>query len=385
VSATTQFSPATRVADVVARSLRPSTRPGKDLVSLASGEPDFDTPEHIRHALVEAIDSGATHYGAWDGDPELREALAGACGAGERSDRSSDEVLVTHGGSAALAAALLATLNPGDEVIVPTPTYSLYADLARLAGALPRTVALTADFRLDLDAIAAAAPSARMITLCNPGNPTGAVCTADELRAVAAIAEDHDLLVVSDEAYERIVYSGSGFTSALDVPELADRLLYAQTFSKTYAMTGWRVGYLRAPAHVVCAAALVHRTFAGPLNTAIQRAALAAVVGDQGFFTPMLEEYSARRELVLSALRDLPGITAHHPDGAFYVFVEHQALGSSADIVARARANGLALRSGSEFGPGGDGHIRLSFATDRARLERGLVLLRETLTAAAHA
>jgi aspartate/methionine/tyrosine aminotransferase len=124
----------------------------------------------------------------------------------------------------------------------------------------------------------------------------------------AKIAEEHDLLVVSEEADERIVYPGSGFTSALDVPELADRLLYAQTFSKTYAMTGWRVGYLTAPADVIRAAALVHRTFAGPLNTAIQRAALAAVVGDQGFFVSRLQEYAARRELVLDALRDLPGV-----------------------------------------------------------------------------
>ncbi len=381
MSTAVQFSPAARVSEVVAHSLRPSTRPGKDLLSLASGEPDFDTPEHIRLALVEAIEGGATHYGAWDGDPELREALAAVCGAGSRRDRSGDEVLITHGGSGALAAALLGTLNPGDEVIVPTPTYSLYADLARLAGARPRTVPLTADFRLDLDAIAAAAPSARMITLCNPGNPTGAVCSADELRAVAAIAEEHDLLVVSDEAYERILYPGSGFTSALDVPELGDRLLYAQTFSKTYAMTGWRVGYLCASADVIRAAALVHRTFAGPLNTALQRAALTAVTADQDFFGPMLEEYTARRELVLEALEDLPGVTAHVPAGAFYVFVEHGALGSSAEIVTRARENGLALRSGSEFGLGGEGHVRLSFATDRARLERGLVLLRETLIA----
>jgi aspartate aminotransferase len=374
------FSPAARVADVVAHSLRPSTRPGAGLISLASGEPDFDTPEHIRRALVEAIEGGATHYGAWDGDPELRAALAATAGGGARRERSAAEILVTHGGSGALAAAMLGTLNPGDELIVPTPTYSLYADLARLAGARPRAVPLTADFRLDLDAIAAAAPSARMIVICNPGNPTGAVCSAQELRAVAAIADEHDLLVVSDEAYERIVYGEGGFTSALDVPELADRLLYAQTFSKTYAMTGWRVGYLCAPADVIAAAALVHRSFAGPLNTAIQRAALAAVVGDQGFFAPMLAEYAARRELVLDTLGDIAGVTAHRPDGAFYVFVDHRELGTTAEIVTRARERGLAVRAGSEFGQGGEGHIRLSFATDHARLEQGLALLRETLS-----
>ncbi|WCB96331.1 Aspartate aminotransferase [Baekduia alba] len=383
MSASVRFAPAARVTEVIAHSLRPSTRPGKDLVSLASGEPDFDTPAHITRALVEAIEGGATHYGAWDGDPELRAALAETCGTGERRDRAAEEVLITHGGSGALAAALLGTLNPGDEVIVTTPTYSLYADLARLAGAQPRTVPLTEGFRLDLDAIAAVAPAARMITLCNPGNPTGSVCTADELRALAAIAEEHDLLVVSDEAYERIVYPGSGFTSALDVPELADRLLYVQTFSKTYAMTGWRLGYLCAPADVVRSAALVHRTFAGPLNTAIQRAGLAAVVGDQGFFAPMLAEYTERRELVLDALQDIPGVTAHRPEGAFYVLVDHRALGTSAEIVTRARDNGLAVRSGAEFGAGGEGHVRLSFATDRERLERGLALLRETLTIAA--
>jgi aspartate aminotransferase len=382
MSRTVAFRPAARVADVIAHSLRPSTRPSKDLVSLASGEPDFDTPAHVREALVAAIEAGATHYGAWDGDPDLRTALAAVSSGDGRSPRTADDILVTHGGSGALAAAILGTLDPGDVLLVPTPTYSLYADLARLAGAVPCAVPLTADHQLDLDAIAAAAPGARMIALCNPNNPTGAVYPREALEAVARIAAEHDLLVVSDEAYERIVYDVT-FTSALDVPELAPRLLLAQTLSKTYAMTGWRVGYLCAPPEVIRAAALVHRTFAGPLNTAVQRAALAAVAGDQQFFEPMLAAYRARRRLVLDALADVPGVSVQRPQGAFYVFVEHRELGTTAEVGARALAHGVAVRAGTEFGAGGEGHIRLSFATDPGRLEQGLTLLRDALRSAA--
>lgn len=365
-----------RVRDVASHSLRPTTRPGSDVVSLASGEPDFDTPPHICRALVEAVNGGATHYGAWDGDPELREALAAHVSGGGRRERSAGNVLVTHGGSAALAAVALAFIDPNDKVVIPAPTYSLYADHVRLAGGEPVLVPQSPDLQLDLDAIAAAAPGARMVVICNPCNPTGAVYPRQQLTQLAAIAEEHDLLVVCDEAYDQIVYRPERFTSSLDIPELADRLLYAQTFSKTYAMTGWRVGYLVADTEMISAAALAHRSIAGPVNTAVQRAALAAVIGDQDPVDDMLREYSDRRTLVLALLEDIPALQAREPDGTFFVFARHSSAITSLEMTRRARANGVAVRPGSEFGPGGEGYIRLSFATGRDRLERGLELLR---------
>jgi aspartate aminotransferase len=372
MTAVAQERVAARVRDVAENSLRPSTRPRGGLISLASGEPDFPTPAHITEALHQALRDGETHYAAWNGEPDLREAAAEALSRGARTPRAADEVIITHGGSAALTSAMLALVEAGDRVVIPSPTYSLYADLVRLAGGTPHFVPTTSTFQLDLDAIAAAAPGARMLVLCNPCNPTGAVYRRDELEAVAAIAEEHDLLVVSDEAYEHLVFD-QPFTSALDVPQLAHRLLYAQTLSKTYAMTGWRVGYLAGPRRLVDAAALVHRTLTGPLNTAVQRAAVAALTGDQTAVATMADEYAVRRAIVLGRMAGKVRFAA--PAGTFYAFLPHSRTLSSVAFVQEARERGLALRPGSEFGPGGEFHVRLSFATSREKLRAGLDIL----------
>jgi aspartate aminotransferase len=345
------------------------------MISLASGEPDFATPEHIRRAHADAVEAGATHYAAWNGAPDLREALARHAGGPGRPVRTADQVLVTHGGSGALAATILACVDPGDRVVIPVPTYSLYADLVRMAGGEPVLVPQLDDLHLDLDAVAAAAPGARMVAICNPCNPTGVVYSAEELTRLRDIAEEHDLLVLADEAYDAIVYDSRRFTSVLDIPGLAERVLYVQTFSKTYAMTGWRIGYLVAPPDVVTAAAVVHTRMAGPLNTAVQHAALAALTGPQEPVQQMLDEYRERRELVMRLLGDVPGTRLRAPDGTFYAFVAHSPRLTSVQVAANARERGVAIRPGSEFG--GEGSVRLSFATDRETLTKGLLTLRD--------
>jgi aspartate aminotransferase len=347
---------------------------------LASGEPDFATPLHIQRALAEAVEAGGTHYAAWNGDPELRSALAVQVSRPGRLDRSPAEVIVTHGGSGALSAAVLSCINPHDRVIIPTPTYSLYADLVRLAGGEPVFVSQTDDFHLDLDAISAVAQGARMVVICNPCNPTGVVYGEAELVELAELAQQHELLVLCDEAYDQIVYDACDFTSVLDVPVLAERVLYAQTFSKTYAMTGWRVGYLVGPAEVVDAAAVVHRSLTGPLNTAVQRAALAAITGPQDPVAQRLREYRERREIVVTELADTPGASLRAPQGTFYAFVRHDPRMTSGQVAALAREYGVAVRPGSEFGPKDKGYVRLSFATDRDTLIAGLHRLRDVLT-----
>jgi aspartate aminotransferase len=349
------------------------------MISLASGEPDFATPHHIRTAHTDALDAGATHYAAWNGAPDLREALAGHAGGPGRPARTADHVLVTHGGSGALAATILACVNPGDRVVIPVPTYSLYADLVRMAGGEPVLVPQLDNLHLDLDAVAAAAPGARMVAICNPCNPTGVVYSEEELTGLRDIAEQHGLLVLADEAYDHIVYDPVRFTSVLDIPGLAEQVLYVQTFSKTYAMTGWRIGYLIAPPEVVTAAAVVHTRTAGPLNTAVQHAALAAITGPQEPVRQMLDEYRARRDLVMRLLGDVPGTRLRAPDGTFYAFIAHSPRLTSVQVAAKAREWGVAVRPGSEFG--GEGSIRLSFATHRKTLTSGLERLRDMLAA----
>jgi aspartate/methionine/tyrosine aminotransferase len=363
------------VQELRRRSLRPASRPGPELISLAPGDPDFATPEHISQALIDALAAGATHYAPSQGDPELRAALGDQLTELGGRRISPEQVVITHGASGGLAALFLALVEPGVRVIVPEPTYSLYADLIWMAGGEVTFVRHQPDLHLDLDAIEAAAPGARMVVICNPSNPTGAVLTEDELEDLAEIAEEHDLLVVSDETYDHIVFDGVDMVSALEIGGLADRLVYVNTFSKTYAMTGWRVGYLAGSREVIDAATVVHRGFNGPLNTAVQRAALVALTEPSDAPERMRREYQARRDIVSRMVATVPSLELVRPDGAFYSFVRYgpaMPAVPSVEVVARAREEGVAIRAGSEFGPGGEGHVRVAFSTGRERLTEGL-------------
>src|SRR6266540_620991 len=238
---TTSFTPSRMVQALRRRSLRPATRPGPDLISLAAGDPDFATPEHISQALADALAAGATHYAQLVGDPELRAVLGEQMTEVAGRPYGVDHVTITHGASGGLAATVMALVDPGTRVVVPEPTYSLYSDLVFMAGGEVEFVRHRPDLHLDLDGIEAAAPGARLVLICNPCNPTGAVCTESELEDLADIAERHDLLVVCDEPYDHIVYDGVQFVSSLEISGLSDRLIYVNSFSKTYAMTGWRI------------------------------------------------------------------------------------------------------------------------------------------------
>jgi aspartate/methionine/tyrosine aminotransferase len=369
---TTSFTPSRMVQDLQRRSQRPAARPGPELISLAQGDPDFATPEHISQALTDALAAGATHYAQLVGDAELRAALAEQMT--DVSGRSFDigQVVVTHGGSGALAAAILALVDPGTRVIVPEPTYSLYADLTWMAGGEVTFVPHQPDLHLDLDAIEAAAPGARLVVICNPCNPTGAVYTQGELEDLAEIAEEHDLWVLSDEPYDHIIFDGVDFISALEIPALADRLLYVNTFSKTYAMTGWRIGWAAGPAEVIGAIGALHRTINGPVNSAVQRAALVAVTEPTDWPERMRREYQARRNIVSRMVAGVENLELVQPDGSFYAFIRYGSDVPSADVIARAREAGVAVRSGAEFGPSGEGFVRVAFSTGRDRLIEGM-------------
>ncbi|HXM55294.1 MAG TPA: aminotransferase class I/II-fold pyridoxal phosphate-dependent enzyme [Candidatus Dormibacteraeota bacterium] len=369
------MTPSRMVQELRRRSLRPATRPGPELISLAAGDPDFATPEHISQALADALAAGATHYAQPQGDPDLRAALAGQMSDVAGRPFSASQVAVTHGSSGALAAIIFGLVDPGTRVVVPEPTYSLYADLTWMAGGEVTFVRHQPDLHFDLDGIEEAAPGARMVIICNPCNPTGAVYTQDELEDLADIAEEHDLLVVVDEPYDHIVFDGADFVSSLEIPRLADRLVYVNTFSKTYAMTGWRIGWVAGPQQVVDAATAMHRAFNGPLNSAVQRAALAAVTEPTDAPERMRREYQARRDIVSRMVAGVPGLDLVEPEGSFYAFIRYGSLEPevpAVDAVARALEQGVAVRPGSEFGPGGEGCVRVAFSTGRERLIEGM-------------
>lgn len=337
------------------------------------GEPDAGTPSAIVDAAVQSITAGRTRYSPMTGLPALREAIARRISIEHARPTAACEVVLTHGGSAGLAASMLALIRPGDRVLIPEPTYSLYADQAALVGAEVVWVANNPDGSLDLDAVRKEAPSARMIMLCNPGNPTGRVYPAADIHRVGGIlAANPDLLLLSDEAYGDIIFDGLEFVSALDLPGVTSQVIYCNTLSKSYAMTGWRLGYVVADGLLAEKINLIHRTINGPLNTFVQDAGLAAMQAPGSDLRAATASYQKRRDMVLVALEGIPGVEVLSPQGAFYAFPRITAGLSSEQMTDRLTRAGVVVRAGSEFGPSGEGHVRLSFATDRVSLAEGL-------------
>lgn len=354
-----------------------------DMISLAMGEPDFDTPPRIIQAAVEALQSGYTHYAPLLGDKALCQALADEISAHSGNPVKAGEVLVTHGGTAGLAAAILSMVNPGDRVVIPDPTYSLYADLVNMAGGICVPMPCRADLHWDLTRLEQTLEGAKLFVFCNPGNPTGIVHSREEIAALGALVNRYDTLVIADEAYSDLVFTARPFTSVLQVPAFAGRTLYCQTFSKSYAMTGWRVGYLAGPAPMIAAAARIHNSLNGSVNSAVQRAALVALTQCQDDVKRMYDIYRERRLLMMQGLAAIPELTLNEPEGAFYCFPAYSLPIPAIDMVALLREQGIAVRPGSEFGAAGEGHLRLSYAASSEaiiegvrRLKRGLAGLK---------
>lgn len=378
----TDFTPARAVARINATSRRvqqPQSGPG--LVSLAMGEPDFDTPSRIVAAAAASASQGRTHYAPLAGDPILRERIAVEIEGLRGQETSADDVLITQGGTAGLAAAILAIVGPGDRVALPDPTYSLYADLVSMAGATAVHIPLREDLHWNLDALAEGVRGARLFVFCNPGNPTGIVHTREELEALAAMLQGTDTLVISDEAYAALTFTTAPFTSALQVPALGDRTVYCQTFSKSYAMTGWRLGYLWGPGEVIRAATRIHGTFNGSINTFVQDAAVVALDECGPDVAAMRDTYARRRALMRDALGTVPGLELSEPEGAFYFFPRYDAEIGSVEMVGHLREHGVAVRPGAEFGPSGEGRLRLSYAASDEAILTGVERMAAALLA----
>ncbi|HTU19732.1 MAG TPA: pyridoxal phosphate-dependent aminotransferase [Gemmataceae bacterium] len=356
------------------------------------GEPDFNTPEHICAAAVKAMQKGHTRYTPAAGIPELRTAIARLYQRTYGVSYTPEQVVVSNGAKHSLHNALAATVGPGDEVIIPTPYWVSYSDLVQMTGAsyvlVPTT--LESGFKMTPDQLrAAVTPRSRLVMLNSPSNPTGAVYTRKELEALADVVLEKNLAVISDEIYERLVFDNAHATCFATLrPGLAERTITISGASKTYAMTGWRMGWALGPAAVIKAMGNVQSQQTGCPCSVSQYAALAAIEGDQECVERMRREFEARRDLVCARLRKMPGVKSSVPQGAFYAFFDVSAhFGRT--LAGRPVADSLnfcqaALEcahvnvvAGAAFGA--EGYVRLSYAASREQLQAGLERLEQFL------
>lgn len=362
---------------------------GRSLISLMRGEPDFATPAHIVEAAAKSLRDGRTRYPNNQGEPALREAVA------EKLERETghhylpdEEILITTGATLGISVALAAVLDPGDEILVPSPIYDAYQSVIDVVGAVARPVAAFITdqrFALDIEALAdACGPRTRALLLNTPWNPTGTVLRREELAAVAALAERRNLVVISDEIYEAIVYDGHWHLSPAALSEeMRRRTLVVNSFSKSYAMTGWRLGYCAGPAALIRAAYLVlQQSSRGPAPF-VQDAGVAALRGPQECVAAMRGEYTARRHLVCEALAGLRHTAVLPPEGGFFAMLDVRGLEQPSDVIRTGLLTeaGVVVVHGSAYGAAGEGTLRVSFATGGQNLQAGLGRLRDGLAA----
>lgn len=349
---------------------------GTSVIHMQIGEPDFATPAHITAAGQDALAQGWTHYGPAAGDPELREAIAGYIARSRGAHYTADQVLVTPGGKPIMFFAMLALLQEGDEAIYPDPGFPIYRSMIEFTGAtaIPAVLRESNDFRLDVDELGGLVTDrTRMLILNSPGNPCGNTLPQEDLEAIAALAIEHDLVVLADEIYSELQYD-SRHASIAAIPGMAARTIVLDGFSKTFAMTGWRLGYGLCPPELIEPMTTLMVNSASCTNVAAQRAAIAALTGPWDEVHRFREAFTRRRALVVDGLNAIPGISCTMPHGAFYAFPNISSFGlSSDDFAARLLDEfGVAAVSGTSFGAAGEGYIRLSYATSEANIQEAL-------------
>jgi aspartate aminotransferase len=359
---------------------------GHDIVHLQIGEPDFDTPANIREAAKRALDDGATHYAPYPGIPALREAIAEDATARKGFEVTPDRVFVTIGGKGVMLYAILGLIDPGDEVLVPDPGYPIYESLTRFVGAtaVPVPIRMELDFRIDLEELASlVTPRTRMIVINSPANPTGGVLTRADLESIAELAIRHDLVVLADEIYGRILYDGEEHVSIASLPGMAERTIVLDGFSKTFAMTGWRLGYAIVPQSLIQMYGQLVINTISCAPTFAQIGAVEALRGPQGPIDDMVTEFRARRDLVVDGLNEIPGIRSLRPKGAFYAFPEISGTGLTGAEMANRLLNeaDVCVLAGTAFGGIGTNHIRISYANSRENLTKALGRIREFVDA----
>jgi aspartate/methionine/tyrosine aminotransferase len=370
--------------NVILAEMRAAQAQGKSLISLMRGEPDFPTPPHLVEAAMRALRNGRTAYPDNRGEKNFREAVAAKLARDNRlTFDPSTEVLATTGATLGVYAALMATLNEGDEVLLPDPVYDAYQSPVRLAGGRIKNVAAEireGRFVITEEALERAwSPKAKVLVLNTPWNPVGTVLRREELETIGQFCLRRDLFLISDEIYEAITYGNVQHVSPLEaVPELRDRCVLVNSLSKTYSMTGWRVGYCAGPAALIQAMFLVLAQSSRGPATFVQDAAAEALEGPQDCVISMREEYARRRAQVMEQLRGVPVIA---PDGGFFAMVDVRESGVPSNEIRQRlmHEHGVVVVHGSAYGAGGEGTLRVSFASGGENLTRGLERLREGL------
>ncbi|MGJ8556822.1 MAG: pyridoxal phosphate-dependent aminotransferase [Sulfitobacter geojensis] len=337
-----------------------------DLIHLELGMPAEDTPQHIKDATIAALQAGHVHYSDLQGIPELRSAIADKLRRQNGMDVTADEVIVTNGLTQASFAAFMAFLDAGDECLLLAPYYPQHIGKAELAGAKVTIAPLDAanNFSINRALIEPLiTPATRAIALINPCNPTGRVYTRDELQILADIAQEHDLLVLSDEVYEEITYDGATHISIASLPGMKERTITMCAFTKSHAMDGWRLGYIAADASLIGPCMKITSNEVTHVNTFVQHGALAALTGDLAILASMIERDRARRDLVVSRLNQMPGVSCAPVEGTIYAFPDISATGLTSQDCADRLLNetGVVVEAGSFYGAAGEGHLRVCF------------------------
>ncbi|MDJ0716048.1 MAG: pyridoxal phosphate-dependent aminotransferase [Prochloraceae cyanobacterium] len=349
---------------------------GIDVCSFSAGEPDFDTPAHIKEAAKSALDKGKTKYGPAAGEPKLREAIANKLQNDNALNYRPENIIVTNGGKHSLFNLMLALIEPGDEVIIPAPYWLSYPEMVKLAGGSPVIVSTQQEHGYKItpqQLLGAITSNTKLFVLNSPSNPTGSVYTPDEIRSLAEIIVEKNLLVVSDEIYEKILYDDARHLSIGAVgAESFDRTVVSSGFAKSYAMTGWRVGYIAAPVEVIKAMTTIQSHSTSNVCTFAQYGAIAALEGSQDCVEQMRQAFARRRQIMLQAIASISQLSSSKPQGAFYLFVDISKTGmKSLDFCNNLLLNQkVAAIPGVAFGA--DNCIRLSYATDLTSINKGM-------------
>ena len=349
---------------------------GVDVVHLEIGEPDFDTPRNICDASAEAMNKGYTHYCNSQGIPPLRAGIAREIERTRGVSVGPERIVVTPGAKPIMFYSILALLEEGDEAIYPNPLFPIYESMINFTGAKAVAIPLREEleFRLDVDELKSKITlCTKLIIINSPHNPTGGVLQKDDIRAIADLAQKHNIIVLSDEVYEHIIYEGEHYSIA-SLPGMLDRTILLSGFSKTYAMTGWRLGYAVMPPELVgpVVGLIVNSVSCTP--TFIQHAGIEALTGPQDSIPRMVDEFKKRRDLIVEGLNKIPGISCLLPKGAFYVFPNVKKLGMGSKQLANylLEEAGVATLSGADFGNYGEGYLRLSYATSQENINKAL-------------
>ncbi len=359
---------------------------GRDVVHLEVGEPDFDTPRNVIEAGCEALRTGWTHYGPAAGQAELRQAIAAYLNKARGTHFGIDNIVVTPGGKPIMFFVILALLEAGDEAIYPNPGFPIYESMINFTGAtpVPAPIVEAKEFALDVEELASLiTPRTKLLILNSPSNPTGGVLNRDEIAYIAKLAVEHDITVLADEIYAEILYEGE-HVSIATMPGMAERTIILDGFSKTYAMTGWRLGYGAMPVEFAQVVSKLMVNSVSCTSMAVQRAGLEALTGPQDEVRAMVEAFRRRREIMVDGLNAIDGISCRKPKGAFYVFPNITGTGMTSRQFADylLDEHGVAGIAGTSFGKFGEGYLRLSYANSEANLKKALDRVATAVTGA---